>query len=557
MVSTFTTNKSIEQPGFNDYIDDWDTPVNADWAIIDKALGSSVTINTTGLSGTIALSTTQYQNMTIRFTGTPAGAITYSVPSPVGGSWVVRNDTPISVNFISAAAPLAIVTVPAAANTIATCDGSATGMRQAVSVPSAAAGSNQQVQFNSGGSLAGSAGLFWDGTFLWMTGLVSGGNSILGNNAGNFVTFNAATIDFPNNAAFTGNLFYISQSTQQLGVGLVPLAGDKLTVGGVIHSTAGGIKFPDNTTQTTAAASGTPGGSSGQIQFNNAGLFGATPNMTYNTGSGITTLLHLIVTGNCTFNTAGFTGAVNMASTLTVSGLLGAAAGLSVTGNAAISGALSLGTPLAVASGGTGSAVAATGLSNLGGLGKAGGGVATTNYMTGDLLSGQNTTLTPGASNNTPGSNFSSNGSLHLSHSGAYVQSINRVAGDGDCIIFNRLGVNIGTISLTAAQVFYNTTSDRREKTATGLAAGLLDKLDLITVYKGYYNRDEKRVEHHLVMADEIALAVPEIVTGEKNGPRMQQVAWGNAMPWMVGIVKELWNEIRVLKDEVAKLKAA
>lgn len=556
MVSTFTTNKNIEQPAFNDFIDSWQVPVNANWAIIDKALGSSTTINTTGLSGTIALTATQYQALTIRFTGTPAGAITYSVPSPVGGSWVVRNDTPISVNFVSAAAPGVPVTVPTLANTIATCDGSATGMRQAVSVPSAAAGSNTQVQFNSGGSLAGSAGLFWDGTFLWMTGLVSGGNSILGNNVGNFVTFNAGTIDFPNNAAFTGNLLYISQSTQQLGVGLVPIAGDKLTVGGRVRSTAGGFTFPDGTTQTTAATSSLPAGSNTQLQFNNGGVFGATANMTYNSGTQVTSLLHLAVAGNTALN------AVTMAGNLTVNGLITAPGSIStVTLNASVgitAGALSLtGTPLAVASGGTGGTTQAAAQNGLAVLGRAGGGVATSNYMTGDLLSGQNTTLTPGTGNNTVGINLSANGSLHLSHSGTYVEAINRSAGDGDCIIFNRIGVNIGSISLTAAAVAYNTTSDRREKTTTGLAAGLLDKLDLITVYKGYFNRDEKRAEHHLVMADEIALAVPEIVTGEKDGPRMQQVAWGNAMPWMIGIVKELWDEIRTLKAEIAHLKAA
>lgn len=560
----FTTNKNIEQPAFNSYIDDWDTPVNANWALIDKAMGNSVTINTTGLSGTIALSTSQYQNLTIRFTGTPAGAITYSVPSPVGGQWVVRNDTLISVNFISAAAAGVIVTVPAAANLIATCDGSATGMRQAVSVPSAAAGSNQQIQYNAGGSLAGSSALFFDGTFLWTTGLVVGGNTVLGNNGGNFITINASAIDLPNNAVFgSGTLLALQQSTGQVGIGLAPSVGDKLTVGGRVRSTAGGFMFPDGTTQTTAAAGVSPGGINTSVQFNNAGALGGAATFTYNSGTQILTNTHLIITGNAGFNTAGFSGAVNMASTLSVTGVIGTSGGISTTsvtatGNIITSAgmqanALSLtGTPLGVASGGTNATTAAAALTSLGALGKAGGGVSTANYMTGDLLSGQNTTLTPGAGNNTVGSNFSANGSLHLSHNGLYCLSINRAAGDGDIVIFQRVAVNTGSISVSGATTAYNTTSDRREKSITGDAVGLLDKLDLVNVYRGYFKRDEDRRERYLVMADEIQKVVPDIVTGEPNGPENQLVNWSGAVPWLIGLIKELKDEVEILKAKLA-----
>ena len=39
--STFTTNKTFEQPANGAYSNTWDSPVNADWAAIDCLLYTS------------------------------------------------------------------------------------------------------------------------------------------------------------------------------------------------------------------------------------------------------------------------------------------------------------------------------------------------------------------------------------------------------------------------------------------------------------------------------------------------------------------------------------
>jgi hypothetical protein len=106
MVSTFTTNKALEKPGNGDYVDTWNVPVNADLDVIDQALGTVTSINVGG--GNVTLADTQYRSMALTFTGALSAARTVTVPSGVGGSWIVTNNTtdasggPWSVTFASA-----------------------------------------------------------------------------------------------------------------------------------------------------------------------------------------------------------------------------------------------------------------------------------------------------------------------------------------------------------------------------------------------------------------------------------------------------------------------
>ena len=113
MTSTYTTNKSIEKPAYNDYATNatgWTSPVNADWDVIDRSLGGVQVMNPTGVSGSVTLTTAQYQapiiviGTSISGVATLTDNVTYQIPSGVGGVWTVYNHTTgsFTITFASA-----------------------------------------------------------------------------------------------------------------------------------------------------------------------------------------------------------------------------------------------------------------------------------------------------------------------------------------------------------------------------------------------------------------------------------------------------------------------
>jgi hypothetical protein len=91
MTSTYTTNKVIEKPGSGDYANTWNVPVNSDWDIIDQAFGGTTSLNAT--TGSATLSSTQYRSMFLGISGAISAAVTYTIPSGVGGQWIIYNST--------------------------------------------------------------------------------------------------------------------------------------------------------------------------------------------------------------------------------------------------------------------------------------------------------------------------------------------------------------------------------------------------------------------------------------------------------------------------------
>ena len=183
MTSTHSPNKYIEEPASGDYNNAWAAPVNGNWTLIDTAFGGSTLLNSTGSSGTVTLTYTQYQPLSLLISGTPTGALTYSVPSGVGGQWTVNNATSgtyASAVYIASAAGGSSLLLPNGYTVIVSCDGTSTGMRFSNNPPAAAGGSAGQIQFNTAGLVNGSANLTWNNSTnaLGVTGSFSATTSI-------------------------------------------------------------------------------------------------------------------------------------------------------------------------------------------------------------------------------------------------------------------------------------------------------------------------------------------------------------------------------------------
>ena len=123
MVSTYTPNKYLEKPGNGDYVNTWNVPVNVDMDSIDQAFGGVTSLNAS--TGNAVLTYTQYRSLFFKVSGSMAASVTYTIPSGVGGQWVVYNTTTGSsytVTFASAGGGLS-VNVPRSYIAQIICDG--------------------------------------------------------------------------------------------------------------------------------------------------------------------------------------------------------------------------------------------------------------------------------------------------------------------------------------------------------------------------------------------------------------------------------------------------
>jgi len=172
MASSYTSNKYIEKPAYNDYAANptgWSGPVNTDWDIIDAAFGGVLSLNATGSVGTVAITTANAKNLIINVTGAMTGNATYTLPANsgatgiVGGQWIVYNNT--TGNFTVTIAPVSgggtSVVCRQGVRTAIYSDGTNVALADDRASPG---GSNTQLQYNNSGALAGSSKMTFDGT---------------------------------------------------------------------------------------------------------------------------------------------------------------------------------------------------------------------------------------------------------------------------------------------------------------------------------------------------------------------------------------------------------
>lgn len=176
-----TTNKSLAQPANNS--SSWDVPLNANFGVIDAALGSTTSINVTAVSAVpVTLTSAQYQSLIIKFTGTLSNNVRYDLPSGVGGQWTVYNNTSGSYTVtLGSLGGGTTVAVTQSAKAILASDG--TNVFYSDDSRTSPSGSNTYVQFNNSGAFGGSANLTWSGSSLAITGsiVVSGASIYLAN----------------------------------------------------------------------------------------------------------------------------------------------------------------------------------------------------------------------------------------------------------------------------------------------------------------------------------------------------------------------------------------
>jgi hypothetical protein len=96
------------------------------------------------------------------------------------------------------------------------------------------------------------------------------------------------------------------------------------------------------------------------------------------------------------------------------------------------------------------------------------------------------------------------------------------------------------------------TYSSKRWKTDIQPLAGALDKVEQLQGVSFNWKGNGK---HDIgLVAEDVATVVPELVAFDKNGTEAQGIDYGRLTALLVEAIKEQQNEIRELKDQLAKL---
>jgi hypothetical protein len=109
MTYSLTTNKSLQEPASGDT--NWDVNLNYNFTALDKALGGTQAFSVTGITTTQTLTLLQYQNLILKFSDVLTANLIYQVPSLVGGTWIIVNNTTgaFTLTFRTAAAGASVV----------------------------------------------------------------------------------------------------------------------------------------------------------------------------------------------------------------------------------------------------------------------------------------------------------------------------------------------------------------------------------------------------------------------------------------------------------------
>ena len=272
MTSSFTTNKGIEKPAYQDYASDptgWTVPVNTNWDTIDSAFGGTHSVSLTNVN--VTLTTTQCRNVRIYLSGSLSGNINIFFPSTISGLFVVADATTrngYTISLKNAGAGVEFVSAVNAAYTFIWVDQATAGVYLADNSP-----------------VTGGSGISVVGSTISLSAPVSVANGgtgattytpgqlLIGNNAGGLT---AATLTAGSNINITnGNGAITIAATGSAGgvttfqtslTGLTPSSASAgaVTLAGTLGVASGGTGGTDAATarsNLSAAASGAVTGS--------------------------------------------------------------------------------------------------------------------------------------------------------------------------------------------------------------------------------------------------------------------------------------------------------
>ena len=170
----------------------------------------------------------------------------------------------------------------------------------------------------------------------------------------------------------------------------------------------------------------------------------------------------------------------------------------------------------------------------------------------GALCIGTTTQEEPGNTNTTTGNVFKKDGRFFHSMNGTW-GLMNRNDSDGTLCVFARGGTHVGNIGVNSSATSYNTGSDYRLKENVTPISDGITRLKTLKPSRFNFKADkDKRVDGFI--AHEVT-AVPEAITGEKDGSEMQQIDQSKLVPLLTAALQEAIKEIETLKNKVSTLE--
>ena len=147
-----------------------------------------------------------------------------------------------------------------------------------------------------------------------------------------------------------------------------------------------------------------------------------------------------------------------------------------------------------------------------------------------------------------------SSSKFRVSRSADPCAAFNRANSNGDIIQLNYNGTQRGSISTDGTVIAFNTSSDYRLKENEVAISDGITRLKTLKPYRfNFISNPSKTVDGFF--AHEVT-AVPEAITGEKDGDDMQGMDYSKLTPLLTAALQEAITKIETLETKVAALEA-